>query len=127
MELGPEEIQETPEKRMRRKGETTVDMGSKEDALTRPQLRLCLPLRQPHGPDINQTKVGQLVQSSGRSEDWIQSPCIQPGGSADLDDDPRFVFLPFAAPVAFFTRSSTVVLSFTMVAGRRRRGWRKKM
>ena len=47
MELGPEEIQETPEKRMRRKRETTVDMGGEQNALAQSGLRFRLPLRQP--------------------------------------------------------------------------------
>ena len=34
MELRSEEIQETPEKRMRRKRKSTINMGGEEDALT---------------------------------------------------------------------------------------------
>ena len=47
MELGSKEVQETSEKRVRRKRETMVDMGGEQNALTRSRLRLHLPLRQP--------------------------------------------------------------------------------
>ena len=40
-------------------------------------------------------------------------------GSAKRDDDPRFCFLPFAAPIAFFACSSATVLSCTMVVEQR--------
>ena len=62
MELSSEKFQEAPKKRMRRKGETMVDVGSKEDALTRPRLGLHLPLRQPRRSGNNQTGVSQLLQ-----------------------------------------------------------------
>ena len=62
MELGPKEIQETPEKRVRRKRETAVDMGGEQNTLTRPRLRLRLPLRQPRSFVDDQPGLGQLVQ-----------------------------------------------------------------
>ena len=40
VKLGIEKVQETSEQRMQRQGETTVDVGCKEDALTCPRLRL---------------------------------------------------------------------------------------
>ena len=42
VELGTKKVQETPEKRMRRQSETTVDMSCEEDALTLLRLRLDL-------------------------------------------------------------------------------------
>ena len=71
---------------------------------------------------------------SSRSSFWIvdqsQSPWIQPGGRPDLDDDPRLVFFPFAAAVAFFTCSRAAVLSFPIATdcarmGQRRWKWRR--
>ena len=47
---------------MRGKGEPTVDMGGKEDALTRPRLRLYLVPRQPRSPVGNQAHGGQIFQ-----------------------------------------------------------------
>ena len=62
MELGLEEIQETPEKRVRGKGETAVDMGGEQNTLTRSRLRLRLPLRQPRSSMDVQPGLGQLIQ-----------------------------------------------------------------
>lgn len=124
MELSTEKVQETPEKRMRREREATINMGSKQDTLTRPRLRLRLPLRQSHGPGNDQTGGGQLFQillPEQRSDPIALDPTWH---NADLNDDTRFIFFPFAAPVAFFARSSAAILSFTMVAGGALAGWR---
>ena len=62
MELGTKKVQETPEKRVWGKGETAVDMGGEQNALTRSRLRLRLPLRQPGSFVDDQPGLGQLVQ-----------------------------------------------------------------
>ena len=61
VKLSTEEVQKTSKERMRGKGESTVDMGGKEDALTRLRLRLCLALRQPQSPGDDQTRGGQIL------------------------------------------------------------------
>ena len=61
MVLGPEEIQETLEKRVRRKRETAVDMSGEQNTLTRPRLRLHLPLRQPRSFVDGQPGLSQLI------------------------------------------------------------------
>ena len=47
VELGTEEVQETPEEGVRRKRVAPFDMGGEQYTLTRSRLRLHLPLRQP--------------------------------------------------------------------------------
>ena len=128
MELSAEEVQETPEKGVQRKREASVDMGGEQNTLTRSRLWLCFP--PPPGSSADSWTISPnsaiSSKSSCRSEDRIQSPWIQPNGSPERDEDPRFVFLLFAAPVAFFARSSAVVLSFPMAVERRRREWRSR-
>ena len=62
MELSPEEIQETSKEGVWRKRETAVDMGGEQNTLTRPRLRLRLPLRQPRSPIGDQSGLSQLLQ-----------------------------------------------------------------
>ena len=123
MELGPKEIQETSKEGMRRKREDAVDMSREQNALTRSRLRL----RFPPGSRVASWTISPnsaiSSKSSCRSEDQIQSPWIQPDGSPERDEDPRFIFLFFTAPVAFFARSSAAILSFPMAAEQRRREW----
>ena len=96
---------------MRGKGEPTVDMGGKEDALTRPRLRLYLVPRQPQSPDSCQARGGQIFQIL-----WPKRR-LDPVSLNPTRRQLGFIFLPFAVVVAFFVRSSAAVLSFTMVAG----------
>ena len=121
VELGTEEVQEAPEEGVWREqknrstwvASSTHSPGRGCGSIS-PSGILAAPLA--ISPDSASSS-----RSSYRSKDRIQSPWIEPGGIPACDDDPRFCFLPFAAPIAFFKRSSTAVLSFTMVAERRRR------
>ena len=62
VELGTEEVQETPEEGVRTKREAPVDVGGEQYTLTRSRLRLHLPLRQPCRTLGNQPGLHQLVQ-----------------------------------------------------------------
>ena len=62
VKLSTEKVQKTLEERMRRKGETTVDMGGKEHTLTRPRQRLYLVPRQPRSSGGDQARGGQIFQ-----------------------------------------------------------------
>ena len=48
LKLSAQKVQKTPEERMRGKGETTVDVGGEQNALTWLRLWFRFPLRQPH-------------------------------------------------------------------------------
>ena len=104
------------------KRETAVDLGGEQDTLTRSRLRSPPSGRRADLWTISPNSA-KSSKSSCRSEDRIQSPWIQPDGSPKRDEDPRFIFLFFAAPVAFFTHSNAAVLSFPMAAEQRCREW----
>ena len=121
MELRSEEVQEAPEKRMRRQRESTIDMGGEEDALTIKRLgSTSFPGMRADSWGMNPPST-RSSRSSCRITDSIQSPWIQSLGRAVLEEDlPRADFFPFPCTAAFFACSKADVLSFTIVAGEAR-------
>ena len=117
MKLCSKEIQESPEKRMRRQRKSTVDVSGKEDALTLPRSRFGLILREPRRSVRNQPLLRQIVEVvlADRRPDPVDR--IQPRGKPDRDEDPpRLDFFPFAFAVAFFACSRATVFSFPIAA-----------
>ena len=121
MELRSEEVQEAPEKRMRRQRESTIDMGGEEDALTIKRLGFDFFPREARRFVGNESPSTRSSRSSCRITDGIQSPWIQSLGRAVLEEDPpRADFFPFPCTAAFFARSRADVFSFTIVTGEAR-------
>ena len=62
MELRSEEVQETPEKRMRRQRESTIDMGGEEDALTIKRLGFDFFPREAHRSVGNESPFDKIIK-----------------------------------------------------------------
>ena len=71
VKLGSKEVHKTPEKGVRRKRKTTVDVGGEQDTLIRSRLRLHLPSDNLTEPSATNPSSASSSRSSCRSEDPI--------------------------------------------------------